>query len=45
MKEQLRNQSEAEIETINREKKARKKRKEGTSKPSPKKACFVNKTT
>ena len=36
MKDQLRKQSAAEIEKLNREKKSRNKRKEGTSKPSPK---------
>ena len=30
---------------MNRKKKDRNKNKEGTSKPSPKKGCFVNKTT
>ena len=35
--EKSRNQGEAEIEKLNREKKTRNKRKKGTSKPSPKK--------
>ena len=34
VKDQLSNQSEAEIEKLNREKNSRNKRKEGTSKPS-----------
>ena len=33
------------LKKLNREKNSRNKRKEGTSDPSPKKACFVNKTT
>ena len=37
MKDQLKNHSAAEIEKLNREKKSITKRKEGTSKPSPKK--------
>ena len=45
MKDQLRKQIAAEIEKLNREKKYRNKRKEGTSKPSPKTSCFVNKIT
>ena len=36
MKYQTRNQSAAEIEKLNREKNAIKKKKEGTSKPAPK---------
>ena len=39
-----RNQSAAEVEILNR-KNERNKNKEGTSKPSPKKGFFVNKTT
>ena len=45
IKDQLRKQSAAEIEKLNREKKSRNIRKEGTSKPSPNKTCLVNKTT
>ena len=45
IKDQLRKQSAGKIEKLNREKNSRNKRKEGTFKPSPKKACFVNKTT
>ena len=44
MKDQFMKQSAAEIEKLNRKKKARNKREEGTSNPS-KKFCFVNKTT
>ena len=44
-KDQLRNQSVAEVEGLNIEKKDRNKEKEGTSKPSPKKGCSMNKTT
>ena len=43
IKYQFRKQIAAEIEKLNREKKARNKVKEGTSKPSPKKSRFVNK--
>ena len=39
------NQSAAEVERLDRDKKYRNKNKDGTSKPSPKKVCFVNKTT
>ena len=42
---QLRKQSAAEIEKLNTEKKDRNKEKEGISKPSPKKGCFVDKRT
>ena len=45
MRDQLRNQSASESEKLNREKKYRKKRKEGTSKSSPKTFYFVNNTT
>ena len=45
IKDQTRKHPAAEIEKLNREKKARNKRKEGTSKNSPNKACFVNKPT
>ena len=45
IKDQSRKKIAAEIEKLNREKKSRNKRKEGTSNPSPKKVCFVNKTT
>ena len=45
IKYQTRKHPAAEIEKLNREKKARNKRKEGTSKNSPNKACFVNKPT
>ena len=44
MENQSRNQSAAEVERLNK-KKYRNKDKEGTSKPSPKKGCFVNTTT
>ena len=44
-KDQSKNQSSAEINKNEQRKKARNKRKEGTSNPSPKKNCFVNKTT
>ena len=39
-KYQLRNQSAAEVEILNRDKKDRNKKKEGTSKPSPQKAVL-----
>ena len=42
---QLRKQISAEVERLNRGKKDRNKKKEGISKPSPKKGCFVNKKT
>ena len=42
-KYQLKKESAAEVVRLNREKKDKKK--EGTSKPFPKKGCFVNKTT
>ena len=45
IKDQLSKDSAAEVEKLKREKKARNKREEGKSKPCPKKACFVNKTT
>ena len=45
MKDQLREQISAEIEKLNREKKARNKIKKCTSKTSPKKVFFVNKRT
>ena len=45
MKDQLRKKSAAEIEKLTSEKNPRNKIKEGTSKPSPKRACFENKTT
>ena len=38
---QPKKQSVAEIENFNRDKKAKKKRKEGTSKPSPKKKAVL----
>ena len=38
-------QRAAELKILNREKKYRNKKKEGTSKPSPKKGCFLNQTT
>ena len=41
---QSRKQSAAEVEILNR-KNNRNKNKEGTSKPYPKRGCFVNKTT
>ena len=41
IKDQFRKQSIAEIEKLNREKNPETKKKEGTSKPSPKEACFV----
>ena len=44
-KNQMRKQSAAKIEKLNREKKSRNKREEVRSKPSPKKVCFVNKTS
>ena len=44
-KYQLMKQSAAEFERLNRDKNERNKKKEDTSKPSPKKYCFVNKTT
>ena len=40
---QLRKQNASEADRLNREKKYRNKNKEGTSKPSTKKGCFVNK--
>ena len=39
-KDQFRKQSAAEVEILNRDKKERNKKKEGTSKPSPKKRLF-----
>ena len=45
MKDIFRNQSAADIGKLDREKKFRNKIKEGTSNPSSKKSCFVNKTT
>ena len=45
MKYQLRKQGAAEIEKLSREKKSGNKIKEGTYKPSPKKACLLTKTT
>ena len=44
-KYQYRKQSATEVERLNRDKKDRNKRKEGTYEPSPKKGYFVNKTT
>ena len=41
----MRKQSAAEVEILNKDKKTINKQEEGTSKPSPKKVCFVNKTT
>ena len=40
IKYQLKNQSAVEIEKLNRVKKAKNKRNEGKSKPSPKRACL-----
>ena len=45
LKDKFRKQNAAEIEKLNREKNFRNRIKEGTSKPSPKKNCFVDKTT
>ena len=45
MEYQMRKRSAAEIEELNREIKARKKRNKDKSKPSPKKIGFVNKRT
>ena len=41
-KDQLRKNSAAEVEILNRDKKERNQKKEVTSKNSPRKCCFVN---
>ena len=44
-KDQLMKNIAEEIKILSRDKKDRNQKKEGTSKPSPKKGCFMNKTT